>query len=649
MSSLVPQHRCELRALVRQRALEYRLYLDDPMADFILPALKPAKVDWQGDTPFARDYDDSYFMPGRGVEESRTVFIEASDLPRRFAALPDDGLFVLGETGFGTGLNVLLVAEYFERHAPPTARLHVYSAELHPLTRSDLARALAHWPELGVPARALLAAWPPPAPGFHRIRLGERIELTLMFGDAITLWSAGPERVDAWFLDGFAPSRNPDLWTESLFRTLAARSCDGTSVATFTAAGSVRRGLAAAGFTVERYRGFGEKRHRLTAHCPGEWTPQRSSRGEAVVVGAGFAGCTTARALAERGWRVRVIDPALADEIPPDLLAVLYTRASHQLNAQNRFYLGALLHAQRWLERLGFPRNEDDGRLEGVVQHLVEARLAGKTHLAVDSGTWPREMLTPIGEDRVRFEGAGCLRALNWCRFLLDHPGISTTAARSRSFSGGRSALVDLDSGDRLEADAVVLCTAGATDRFDGMAWLPLRTVRGQVTFCRATETSLQWREAHCHTGYVTPAFEGVHCIGATFDRQRQSAVVDPVDNERNLAELEHNVPALWQGLGGSGIEVIGQHAGLRCQSGDWLPLVGPCPDPSNNPHTLDDRIWLNIAHGSRGLTHTPLCADLIADRLSGHPAATDTGVMASLAPERFIERRRRREPGWQP
>jgi tRNA 5-methylaminomethyl-2-thiouridine biosynthesis bifunctional protein len=617
------------------------------MTDFILAPLEPARIEWRDDTPFARDYGDSYFMPGRGVEESTAVFIEGSQLPRRFAALPRNGLFVIGETGFGTGLNALLAAACFERYAPASGRLHYFSAERHPLTREDLARATSHWPELAAGARALLAAWPPPAPGFHRVGLGPRVDLTLMFGDAETLWAAGPEAVDAWFLDGFAPSRNPELWRETLFETLAARSRPGATVATFTAAGSVHRGLAAAGFCAERRAGFGAKRHRLTASMPGDWTPRQTRVGRAVLVGAGFAGCTTARALAERGWSVTVLDPRLADTAATPLAAVLYSTASHHLSAQNRFYLGALLHARRWLERLGFPRDESDGRLDGVVQHLVDPRIAEKTRKAIDSGAWPRELLSPLGDGRVRIDGAGCLRPRAWCRFLLDHPRIGTIAERVTAFSGCGSAGVKLASGGTFEGDALVLCTAGATRGFGGLEWLPLRVVRGQVTFCRATPESRGWREAHCHAGYLTPAFEGVHSIGATFDRERQEPVVDPADDEFNLAELERQVPSLWRAIGGKAVEVVGQHAGLRCQSPDTLPLVGPCPDPGENPHTLDEGLWLNIAHGSKGLTHTPLCADIIADRLSGQPVATDLEVMASIAPERFVERRRRHEPDW--
>jgi tRNA 5-methylaminomethyl-2-thiouridine biosynthesis bifunctional protein len=619
------------------------------MKDFTLPPIEPARVDWQDGTPFAGDYGDSYFMPGQGLAESRAVFVEASELPRRFAALPVDGLFTIGETGFGTGLNALLAADCFLRHAPDSARLHFVSAELHPLSRCDLAMALTQWPELSVTARALLAGWPPPAPGFHRIRLAERVDLTLLFGDAATLWPACDARVDAWFLDGFAPARNPGMWTQGLFETLARSSRPGASVATFTAAGSVRRGLADADFEVTRQPGFGRKRHRLTARRPGTWTAERARTGRALIVGAGFAGCTTARALAERGWEVRVFDPALAGGPPAALSAVLYATASHHLDAQNRFYLGALCHARRWLDQLGFPRDEDDGRLADVVQHLVDPRVVDKTRRSIASGAWPEGLLVREGPDSVRIRGAGCLRPRNWCRFLLDHPAISAEALDVRGVLDGPEAGVELASGDAIEGDAVVLCTAGASTGFDGLGWLPLRIVRGQVTFCRATATSRGWREVHCHAGYVTPAIEGVHCVGATFDRQRQAAEIDPVDDDRNLAELQRHLPAIWQALGGEGIEVVGQHAGLRCQSADTLPLVGPRPDADSNPHQVDRRVWLNLAHGSKGLTHTPLCADLIADGLSGLPAPTDMAVMTSLAPERFIERRRRRDPDWRP
>ncbi len=614
-----------------------------------LPPIHPARIEWSDGTPASPQYRDHYYSTGRGLEESEQVFIAANLLPERFARLAAGDLFVIGETGFGTGLNCLLAARAFRRHAAHGARLHLVSTELHPLAPNDLARALEQWPELGELAAGLLHAYPPPTPGCHRLSLAPGIELTLLLGDAHTLLEHFPMQADAWFLDGFAPARNEALWQPGLLRTIARRSRSGTTVGTFTAAGHVRRALGEAGFEVERKPGFGNKRHRVEARLPGQWQPASLRHGHAVVAGAGVAGATTARALAERGWQVSIIDPVFdgSQSVPKHLAAVVHTSASAHLHPQNRFYQSAFVRARRWLQRMDFPDGSDMGRLDGVIQHLHDPRVRDKTLAAIDSGAWPESLLRRVDERSVCFEGAGYLQPIAWIRKLLDHPAIEPRAGQLQSIAPGP--LVRLGDGQSLDCDAVILCTAGHTLSLPGMAWLPLRNVRGQVTFCRATAASSRWTQAHCHSGYLTPAKDGVHCVGATFDRERSEPVIDPADDSTNLAELESALPDHWSDLGGSNIEVVGRHAGARCQSADTLPLVGPLPDPRHNPHRLVHGVWLNIAHGSRGLTHTPLCADRIADQLSGQPLPVDTGIADALHPERFILRRRRRDPDWLP
>ena len=179
-------------------------------ADFT--PITPARLQWQDHTPVATDFDDPYFSRQDGRAESLYVFLDGNQLDRRFAALADGDRFVIGETGFGTGLNMLLAAQRFLALAPAGAGLELWSVEKHPLQRDDLARALAHWPELGEPARALLDQYPPASPGYHRLQLANNVTLTLMLGDAEALWRQCPADVDAWFLDGFAPARNPDMW-----------------------------------------------------------------------------------------------------------------------------------------------------------------------------------------------------------------------------------------------------------------------------------------------------------------------------------------------------------------------------------------------------------------------------------------------------
>ncbi len=194
-------------------------------ADFT--PIAPARLQWQDHTPVATDFDDPYFSRHDGRAESRYVFLDGNRLDSRFTALTDGDRFVIGETGFGTGLNMLLATQRFLALAPAGAGLELWSVEKHPLQRDDLARALAHWPELGEPARALLDQYPPASPGYHRLQLADNVTLTLMLGDAEALWRQCHADVDAWFLDGFAPARNPDMWQAGLFAELAAHSRPG--------------------------------------------------------------------------------------------------------------------------------------------------------------------------------------------------------------------------------------------------------------------------------------------------------------------------------------------------------------------------------------------------------------------------------------
>lgn len=611
--------------------------------------ITPARLQWQESTPLATDFDDPYFSRDDGAAESQYVFLAGNDLSRRFAELGDDGRFVIGETGFGTGLNLLLAARLFQRHASAGARLELISAEKHPLRRADLARALSHWPALSDLAAALIDEYPAASAGFHRLRLADNITLTLLFGDAETLWRLNNAKVDAWFLDGFAPARNPAMWQPALFAELARHSRPGATLATFTAAGFVRRGLQEAGFAMTKRDGFGHKRHMLVGHFAGQWTPAQARLGHALIAGAGLAGATTARALAERGWRVTVLDPAgIAAGASGNRAGVVYSTPSAHLTAQNRFYQLSYGHALRWLQRHRFP-TAGQGELNGVLQHFVDDRQRDKLLAALDSGAWPDQLLRPAGANAVELVGGGYLSPPAWCARLLDHPAIELRADTVSAVYAGAPATAELASGERLSANAVVLATAGASRALPGLAWLPLKSIRGQVSYCRPTTASALWRQAQCHGGYLTPALDGLHCVGATFDLHHLDAVPRDTDDAANLAQLRQYLPQRWAELGGETIEVVERRVAFRCQSVDFLPLVGALPDATANPAGTQSGLWLNIAHGSRGITGTPLCAELLADLISGTAPPVDEPLRAALDPVRFIHRWRKKDPAWQP
>ena len=622
--------------------------------------LQPARIDWQNGTPVATDFDDPYFSRDDGLAETAHVFLDGNQLPARFAALPSRTRFVIAETGFGTGLNFLCAVRLFLDTAPTDATLHFISAEKHPLDRADLARALQGWPAFNDLGAELAQHYPPLTAGFHRLWLyGGRVALTLLFGDATQRFQALDARVDAWFLDGFAPARNPGMWTDVLFAEIARLSAPGASVATFTAAGFVRRGLAAQGFTVKRVPGFGRKREMLAGHFAGDWQPCNTTPGKALVVGAGLAGATSARALAERGWQVTVCDPAgVAQGASGNLAGVVYTSPSAHPTEQNRFYQSSYLHALHWLKRHGFPRTADEGALSGVLQIPADPRHRDKHQAALDSGLWPADTLQPAADawpaaSLVLPEG-GYINPPAWCRYLLAHPLIQITAQQTDSLTPATNGWC-IQSHDahghvrQHQADIVIIANADAAPRFAGLHWLPLKLIRGQVSYVHATQASHTWTQALCHSGYLTPALQGLHCVGATFDQGDTTLTPRDDDDARNLAELAANLPGYYADLGGADAALAGRRVGLRCQSTDFLPLAGPLPDVTRQ--TLDDQpgLYLNIAHGSRGITGSPLCAELIAALVNDEPLPVDTTLLAALAPARFILRKRKKQPEWTP
>lgn len=221
-----------------------------------------ANLDWGDGSPRSIFFDDIYFT-GDGLAETDHVFLKGNDLPARFANRLE---FSVGELGFGTGLNFLATwAAWRAAPKPAGARLQFLSTEAHPLSATDLQRAQAAWPELAALAARLNAAAPPPSPGFHRIAIDDGVTLTLAVGDALSMLEKAEGRIDAWYFDGFAPAKNPDMWSEEIFRECARLSAPGATGATFTVAGAVRRNLAAAGFRWEKRPGFGSKREMLVA------------------------------------------------------------------------------------------------------------------------------------------------------------------------------------------------------------------------------------------------------------------------------------------------------------------------------------------------------------------------------------------------
>ncbi|WP_189474943.1 bifunctional tRNA (5-methylaminomethyl-2-thiouridine)(34)-methyltransferase MnmD/FAD-dependent 5-carboxymethylaminomethyl-2-thiouridine(34) oxidoreductase MnmC [Parahalioglobus pacificus] len=666
-----------------------------------------ADINWSAsEEPRAQQYDDVYYQRGQGLDESLYTFLEGNRIAERLGASPEQ--FAIAETGFGTGLNFLLTWAAWRAIPQPRPRLHFVSIERHPLVHADAAKALSHWQALTPLSEQLLSAWPPALRGQHRLSFEESaVTLDIWVEDASAALAdmASFDRpwIDAWYLDGFAPAKNPDMWQPDLFRSVAALSRRGATVATFTAAGSVRRGLAEAGFNVEKVAGFGHKRDSLRAVLapPGATsgedsasqptppgTPRATTKGitpwdisqqpepgirTAIVIGAGLAGASTAAALARRGINVTVLEEhTVASAASGNAQGVIYTRLSRKHSALTDFALQSYTFAIAQYRRLfgaGALKAGEDGQLCGYFQQSTATedmayltdKLAGTHRLASVVSAEAASELLGIEQPMAGywFPDSGWLHPPAVCEAMLSGAGITVKSGCGQvTASAGNVRRWQVETGDKriFEADALVLCGGVSTNQFAQAAWLPLQPIRGQTTQLPAADQTRSLRSVMCHEGYISPPRHGQHCIGASFAPGNTDTTVTRDDHEYNLATLAKALPGLSQSLNQLDTASLGGRAALRCASPDYLPVAGPLPDRTafletyaglrdNAKLVQTDKapvipgLFVNTAHGSRGLTSTPLCGELIASQLCGEPLPLGRHFHRNLAPARFLVR----------
>lgn len=659
-----------------------------------LRALDCARLSWrEGSAPYAEDFGDIYHSRDDACAESQYLFLTGNGLPERWLDYPGRH-FCVGETGFGTGLNFLLTWRAWAELPRPRPRLHYLSIERHPLAAADLARALAERPLLSALSRELLAQYPPPLPGLHRLRFDRgNVTLDLHWGDAgdvlTALAQSQPDSVDAWFLDGFAPARNAAMWSPSLLEAVASLSGPGATFATFTAAGDVRRSLEAAGFEVQKVAGYGRKRHALrgvlppsSRHLPPQapggitpWDlPAEASRSpdSALVLGGGLAGCTTAAALAQRGIAVTLLDAGrVAGGASGNSQGVLYTRVSHRHSALVDFALHSYLFAARFyagMFRDGTLREGSDGQLCGSFQPLPDsdrAKLAPALQelediaMEVDSTTAGTLLGVPQPAAGLWFQRSGWLRPGSVCASLLARENIRVMEdCGAVQLTRGDGGWLAVNGGGRTLASApcAVVAAGSGTSRIAHCHWLPVRSVRGQTTDIPTSPALARLRAVLCHTGYIAPARDGTHSLGATFDIGDDEYRPRTADHAANLTELAEAVPDWHDYLASLDPDALSGRVSFRCASPDYLPAAGPVPDTAafsrdyaaledNAKQTIGRRgvylpgLYLTAAHGSRGLTSTPLAAELLAGMICGEPLPLERTLRRALAPARFLIR----------
>jgi len=669
-----------------------------------MPAPLPtADPEWRDGVPWSRAFGDAYCSRHGARAEREHVFLRGQG----FGAADDADAgrwrdrrrWTIGELGFGGGVSFVCAWAAFRRHAPAGAQLDWVSVELAPLAADDLRRvALADraMAPLAPLVDELCAALPPRVPGIHRRALdGGRVRLTLLHGDVLELLPEVGFEADAWCLDGFAPDRNPAMWSDEAIAQVAGHARIATTAATYAAASVVGARLEAHGFEVTRLPGAHGKREMIAARLVR--TPQRPATRplpawfampaatgttdapptRAVVIGAGLAGAAAARALATRGLAVEVIDaraPASGASAAPR--AVLAPHCASWQSPQTRAVAGAFLHAVAEYRRLGvavertgllMPVSPDDAWATDamladwgwpadqatLMDGAEAARLAGSPLVEVDA---PR--------DAIHFPQAGTLEPAQAVRIMLDHPAIAVHrhAPIARISRDGAHWGATAEDGRTFAADVLVLATGGLppatlADMPQALGAaaapsVPFDATRGQLSLLGFTDHPGLPNVVVSGNGYVMPPRDGIACVGATFEREELERPTSPRDDAINLGHAQRLLPALREAIPAR----AGAWVGLRCSVNDHCPVVGPAvaeasfrtaferlahgPTAARWPAApLMPGLFLSLAHGSRGTSTALLAAELIADMVSGSPRCVGNGLLPALLPQRFLVR----------
>ena len=575
--------------------------------------MKRANLGWTGGVPAAPDFGDHYYSQEDGLAESRAVFLRGCGLP---GAWRDRKHFTVGELGFGSGLNFLALWDLWRRARPAGARLHFVSVEGFPMDAAEARRAHSAWPELADLSARLTGRWPPSDPGAHFRRVDDDgVFLTVFHAPAAEALSEMDLAADAWFLDGFAPSRNPQMWSPEIMRAVAQCSAPGARAATFTVAGAVRRALGEAGFTVEKKPGHGRKRERLEACLPGTPAPEPAP-GRIAIIGGGVAGASLASALTARGAAPRIITEGPAASDPPR--ALLTPRLENADRPHARALTSAFHHAVSLYAALGYAPS---GAVRTARDDREVARFTALTE---------RWSGLSVDDERLFMHGAGVLDPqiilLGLAGGAAQIPGRAASIRRQ----AGIWRVMDASDAIIAEAETLILAAGAGAPAFEQCAPMDLELSAGQAGL-HAFDGALD----HPVTGpaYLAPAGEGRVMLGATHDHWESAAPPspDPARQHDLLGKLAETAPGLAARVAP---EPLALWSGVRCATKDRLPVAG----------ALEAGLYILCGLGSRGYAHAPLLAEMIVAEICGDPAPIEKTGRDAFRPGRFEDRRRKRE-----
>lgn len=617
--------------------------------------LEPGQLEFTAaGTPFVAQLGAASCTSEKLSSQAQALFLEQSALLKRWQG---QDRFVILETSFGLGLNFLLTWQAWHNAPQHCRRLHFISFCPHPLTATDLGKALAAWPALAEYAKALQAQWPLATPGIHRLYFADhQVTLTLVLGDPATELRAINASVDTFFLN----SNTVNLFTPFITKALARLTAPDAHFVCTTTTTEVQEALLSAEFAVE----YKAAKDALPATLAGHFRSRRPNRHQApndrrvIVIGSGLAGSTVAYRFAAAGWQVTVLEKAsaIASGASSNIAGVLRPLPSADDNRLSRLTRAGFLAIRQLLNELPDARWSACG-----VMHLArEAEHEAQQQRTVGALNWPKDLLQfvdqptaseqlklPVDQGGWWFPSGGWVQPPALCRAALtafpDRIKVQLNATVHTLKRAKTEWQAFNPEGELLaEAPFIIMASGVAAPRFEQFSWLPQVSARGQISHLPATVTPpldiVVWK-----IGYATPLIDGQRLIGASlaYDDDNQNERLG--DHRDNLARINLALPGFTKDVDPS---TLHGHVGFRPMSPDRLPIVGPVPsiDGSKNHHRAmiptHPGLWCAQGYGARGIVWSALMADLLLSRIEGEPLPLESDLVDALDPSRFIVRK---------
>ena len=658
--------------------------------------IQHAKIHFnQENTPVSDKFDDVYFSNQDGLAETHYVFLEGNQLWERWVHY-QEAHFVIAETGFGTGLNFFAVTTLFREFRQkypdsPLKRLYFISFEKYPLLLYALQQAHLAYPQFSHLAQHLQQHWLNPIQGCYRFHFDETT-LDLWFGDvAKNLPQLGDYingKIDAWFLDGFAPSKNPDMWNEQLYQQMFRFTKPQGTFATFTAASAVRKGLENAGFHIKKRKGFGKKRECLSGQKTHEkltalsapWfhsQPANLKEEDIAIIGGGIASLCTAISLVKRGAKITIYceDEQTALNASGNKQGAFYPQLSDDNERNIRFYIHAFAYGHQFLQWAIHQQIKFEHEFCGVAlcaySDKTESKLNKIAELNLPSDLYQSLSQTELSEKvglPLPFRG-GFIPQGAWLapRQLVQHTfaflekqgvqikTLQKVTALSQTENGWQITTAE---NKTFCHEVVVLANGHKLTEFEQTQKLPLYPVRGQVSQIPTSANLLKLKTVLCYDGYLTPVDQAKtsHCIGASHVRDNATREFSLTEQQENQQKIQQNIPEEWT----KEVDTSGNLAriGVRCSVRDLTPMMGAIPHFSaqqtqyQNLFNLRRRkqpieqsgnypnLYLIGALGSRGLTSAPFLGETLASLIYGEPLPMSEDLIHNLMPNRSWVRR---------